>query len=298
MIFSPSCILCDADAAGMAQLTLFDVHAAAESQPAQSLTSRLLGSLERLFPPLEHAPLQRGEQTAYEFDKAASSFQPFIDEVGGVEDARVLDFGCGWGGETLWLAQQAAAVDGCDVDLSALCEAERQRRRTRAWNVNFSLSQDNALPYPSNHFDLVFSTNAFEHVMQPAAMLNEIYRVLKPGGRLLTRFGPLFYSPLGYHLPWACRVPYAHLVFGLRPILQRRNLKRTPLQATSWAQLGLNQMTYEQFANAVDQQAWTRIRLGRMAVRGHRWMAALPGAGRLFTFGIDVHLQKPTSPGG
>ena len=43
------------------------------------------------------------------------------------------------------------------------------------------------IPYPDSSFDVVFADNVMEHVVEPTAMLSEIRRVLKPGGRFLAK---------------------------------------------------------------------------------------------------------------
>src|SRR5690606_37426508 len=131
----------------------------------------------------------------------------------GLDGKTVLDFGCGWGGESAWLAQRAGRVVGCDINPDALEDARRFQVRSGLRNLEFARCDDRTLPFDDATFDAVFSTNVFEHVMRPATMLSEIGRVLKPGGSFVTTFGPLFYSPLGYHLPWATQVPWAHVLF-------------------------------------------------------------------------------------
>ena len=41
------------------------------------------------------------------------------------------------------------------------------------------------LNFPDNEFDLVFSNSVLEHVKNPKKALQEMYRVIKPGGKLL-----------------------------------------------------------------------------------------------------------------
>jgi len=101
--------------------------------------------------------------------------------------ARWLDVGCGrhliprWMKDGVeWedmLALQAAALVGIDPDFAAV----RDNRSCR-----FKLNANaGALPFAGGSFDFVTSNMVFEHVENPLALLIEIRRVLRPGGRLL-----------------------------------------------------------------------------------------------------------------
>ncbi len=41
------------------------------------------------------------------------------------------------------------------------------------------------LPFPDNHFDSIFSSEVFEHIFNLPEIMDELYRVLKPGGKIL-----------------------------------------------------------------------------------------------------------------
>ena len=70
------------------------------------------------------------------------------------------------------------------------------------------------LAFGDESFDVVYSYDAFEHFADPAAVLQQGIRVLRPGGFLFASFGPLYASPWGAH-QWHCiDVPYCHLLFG------------------------------------------------------------------------------------
>jgi len=267
----------------------------ADSPADLSLRARLLLALERRFPTVD-APVHGQEQAAYEYAKATGSYAPFVEAIGGLEGKTVLDFGCGWGGETAWLAERAERAVGTDIDASALDAARAFGRERAITNVTFEPCTDRTLPFEDGQFDAIFSTNVFEHVMRPTDMLREIRRVLKPGGAFVSTFGPLFYSPLGYHLPWATQAPFAHLVFGLRPMIEVRNLKRQPgIAVSTWEETGLNRITFAKFRAAVEASGLEAHRLRRLPVRGMTTLAKLPGVGDLFTFGIDCHLRRPVA---
>lgn len=88
----------------------------------------------------------------------------------------VLDVGCGNG-----IALQA--LDGWDrksgVDVS---EELLKLARAKGIDAHFCDVDENNLPFPDNTFDLVVSSDVIEHVLHTDHLLNEINRVLKPGG--------------------------------------------------------------------------------------------------------------------
>jgi len=63
-------------------------------------------------------------------------------------------------------------------------------------------------------FDVVFSYNTFEHLQDPHTALEEIVRILKPGGAAFLSFGPLFWSPWGLHAFETLFVPYPQVLFS------------------------------------------------------------------------------------
>jgi len=274
-----------------------------ESTPRDtlSLRARILQSLEAAFP-LVDAPATREDISAWELDKATGSYQPFIDEVGGLEGKAVLDFGCGHGGETLWLAQNGAAAVGVDIDNHSLAECYRLARAhpfADPERLRFREATTSSVPVEDNSIDLILSTNVFEHVMDIPGILAELHRVLKPGGSLMTRFGPLFYSPRGYHLSWATQVPWAHLLFGFKPVIEVRNQKRQPaIHPETWEDTGLNRLTFARFKRSVAQSGFEVRRLERIPACGLSSLANIPGVGELFTFGIETHLRKPVNAAG
>ncbi len=69
------------------------------------------------------------------------------------------------------------------------------------------------LPVPTDSIDLVISFNVLEHVPDPRAGLQEIVRVLRPGGNFFTVFGPPFNAPAGPHLTRFIDLPYMHHLF-------------------------------------------------------------------------------------
>lgn len=93
---------------------------------------------------------------------------------------RVLEVGCGTGNYVIAL-EQATGASSIGVDPSAEMLAVA---RARTAGVRFVLGAAEALPFPDEHFDFVFSIDVIHHVANPAASLAASFRVLRPGGRL------------------------------------------------------------------------------------------------------------------
>lgn len=106
---------------------------------------------------------------------------------------RVLEIGCGTGNLALLVkrARPQLEVVGLDPDPNALARAARKARRARL-ELELDRGFADQLPYPDATFDRVLSALMFHH-LEPdlrAASLQEVRRVLRPGGSLhLLDFG-------------------------------------------------------------------------------------------------------------
>ena len=104
--------------------------------------------------------------------------------VAGAE--RVLDAGCGSGRLTVALAQAGAAVTGIDTNAGQLSEAGR---RAASASIDLNLLEadfNERLPFADCAFAAVASRLALMAADDPVATLQELRRVLEPGGRLVT----------------------------------------------------------------------------------------------------------------
>lgn len=106
---------------------------------------------------------------------------------------RVLDLGCGTGALTLIAksAQPDIEITGLDPDEKALARARRKLQR-EGLSVHLEQGFGDALPFADQSFDRVLSSFMFHHLesAQKPAVLREVFRVLRPGGRLhLLDFG-------------------------------------------------------------------------------------------------------------
>jgi SAM-dependent methyltransferase len=94
----------------------------------------------------------------------------------------VLDIACGEGYGSRMLADVAARVIGIDISDAAVAHA---RQTYRSPNLEYRTGSCAAIPLESGSVDLVVSFETIEHHDQHDEMLDEIARVLKPGGVLI-----------------------------------------------------------------------------------------------------------------
>jgi trans-aconitate methyltransferase len=97
-------------------------------------------------------------------------------------DERILDLGCGDGQLTQRLAATGARVQGVDASAPMVAAA-------RARGVAVDEARAESLPYGNGTFDAVFSNAALHWVRGQDAMLAEVHRVLRPGGRFVAEMG-------------------------------------------------------------------------------------------------------------
>jgi len=98
----------------------------------------------------------------------------------------VLDVGCGPGTDTIPLAQLVGStgqVNGVDYEEEMIAEAEKYAEKTgvSAW-VKHKKANAISLPFESGYFDSCRSERLFQHLLNPAAALDEMARVTKIDG--------------------------------------------------------------------------------------------------------------------
>ena len=97
---------------------------------------------------------------------------------------RLLDFGCGPGTISVGLAKAVAPGEfhGIDVEESQVDLARRTARAAGCENVEFRMGSVTDLPFDDGWFDVAHCNAVLMHVPDIRAALNELKRVLKPGG--------------------------------------------------------------------------------------------------------------------
>jgi ubiquinone/menaquinone biosynthesis C-methylase UbiE len=185
------------------------------------------------------------------FSASEFSLSSLLDNCRLDPDNLVLDVGAGMGWSTALLtARTGARVFGVDLHQYDSCtgnsfRGELMKRLMRHRpvlmkepgferfqhleqvidNCAFFTMDAQQLLFRDELFDFVFSLNAFEHICHPGQALQEISRVLKPGGHVFLQFTPLYFSDGGHHLYGLTDIPWIHLLY------ERAEIKKIILDA-------------------------------------------------------------------
>ncbi|MCD4832075.1 MAG: class I SAM-dependent methyltransferase [Anaerohalosphaeraceae bacterium] len=134
-----------------------------------------------------------------------------------ISDKKMLDVGCGWGGNVVAAVQMGAVVTGCDVDEDVL-EVAGLRAKINGVLPELIQAPAENLPFADNEFDYVQSICVLEHVRDVSKSVNEMVRVLKPGGVGFVQV-PNYWLPIEPHykilFPPKCPRPLAKIYLKL-----------------------------------------------------------------------------------
>jgi 2-polyprenyl-3-methyl-5-hydroxy-6-metoxy-1,4-benzoquinol methylase len=121
--------------------------------------------------------------------------------LGNIEGKRVCDFCCGHGEMSVYLAKCGAYVDAFDVsEIGVECVKKLAQANNVKDQVAVKVRSAYKTEYPSGYFDAVLAAGALHHLHLPYA-LEEIKRILKPGGKLVF-LEPIVSHPLMEFIKW------------------------------------------------------------------------------------------------
>lgn len=173
---------------------------------------------------------------------------------------RVLDFGCGMGGMSLWYAKNwKCKVYGVDIDGQHIAIADALKAKHNIKNVTFEKRDIVNQPLPpqlEGSFDVIFMNDVAEHI--PYDVLEKIFaefkRLLNPKGRIFVSYPP-WHSPYASHVTRVTRLPWCQ--FLPQPILlkwiEKKNIKISGEHESDLleAYKGLNHLTHKRLTKIV-----------------------------------------------
>jgi ubiquinone/menaquinone biosynthesis C-methylase UbiE len=122
-----------------------------------------------------------------------------LDQIAG---KKVLDIGCGIGHHTVFHALYGAEAYGCDISSVGVATGARMAQANNVADLcHFAVASASDLPYKDKHFDVVVINAVLHHIIKYPNVRAEVWRVLKPRGRLFIAEG-LRENPVYIALRW------------------------------------------------------------------------------------------------
>ena len=110
--------------------------------------------------------------------KSKKTVSVLKDFFGTLNDKCLLDLGCSTGIMTNYYSKYFKESTGIDIDKEAIVYAEKNNGE----NAKYVLQNGDETNFPADTFDVITCTQIYEHVPDSKKLLDEIYRLLKPGG--------------------------------------------------------------------------------------------------------------------
>lgn len=171
---------------------------AATATTADPAAERLFADRARALG-LDPAGAWVGGYVDYEWRK----LRPLLDGYGlDLRGLEALEFGCNFGASSIVLARLGASVVGVDVDPGAVDLARCNAARHGRPDIDLRhVADTRRLPFGDARFDFVLCNSVLEYVdaAHLGAIIAELHRVIKPGGRLLVTGTSSRLSPLEIH---------------------------------------------------------------------------------------------------
>ncbi|NJR31617.1 MAG: methyltransferase domain-containing protein [Chamaesiphon sp. CSU_1_12] len=128
---------------------------------------------------------QRSEERRFQRQEIMQPIEEKLWKQANIAAANpILDIGCGIGRTTRAMAIDNPHSHIIGIDSSAKIVNLAQNSGHNLPNLDFKIGNIERLNLPDNYSDLVFIRLLIQHLDRPLTALSEIYRVLKPGGRI------------------------------------------------------------------------------------------------------------------
>lgn len=97
------------------------------------------------------------------------------------DNIQFLEIGCGMGTDALQIAKKGIEVTAIDLTDEGIRLA-KDRFSLNNYSADLRIADAENLPFEDTYFDIVYSFGVLHHIPDTQKAINEIYRVLKPGG--------------------------------------------------------------------------------------------------------------------
>jgi len=118
----------------------------------------------------------------YRFDKLR--YLPGVVDFSGYAGKQLLELGCGVGTDLVRFARGGADVTGVDLAETAI-ELAHRNFELRGLAADLRVGNGEALELEDESFDVVYAHGVLQYTANPQKMIDEAWRVLRPGGELI-----------------------------------------------------------------------------------------------------------------
>jgi ubiquinone/menaquinone biosynthesis C-methylase UbiE len=135
-----------------------------------------------------------------------------------LDGKKVLDVGCGYGGKSVYMAENTGLSEITGFDLPEVFDPEvaaRYAHEQGLSQVSFTTGHGEDIPFGDDEFDAVVVDDVLEHVQNPERTMKECRRVLKPGGLAIIKF-PSIKMMMSHHFDRALKYPALHWIRPMR----------------------------------------------------------------------------------
>lgn len=152
------------------------------------------------------------------------------------EGALVLDCAAGTGEFSLAAAKRAKEVLCTDLSQAMLDRARAKARRAGAGNIRFAVRDMTALPDGDGSFNVVIAANVLHLLPDPEQAVRELWRVVRPGGKLILPTYLQGETTRGFRLAIRCyqlagfRFEHAYTFAAYRDLLEGLSLGKASLE--------------------------------------------------------------------
>lgn len=167
--------------------------------------------------------------TIYDEKERPKTIYPFllarylVDRFSIPAGSLLLDVGCGRGDFTFGFHENGLKTEGLDISEFSAQEFSKNKMKIYVTDIFYD-----PWPIPDNYADVVFSKSVLEHIHNPDHFMRETYRILKPGGRIITMTPDwetgyrIFYDDHTHVQPYTKR--------GLRDLLKMFNFHKVAVE--------------------------------------------------------------------
>lgn len=120
------------------------------------------------------------ELDAYRYEKL--DYLPRVVDFAGLRGMQLLEVGCGVGTDLIRMARMGARVTGVEIAEVAI-QLARQNFAQNDLPAKLCLMNGERLAFQDNSFDVVYAHGVLQYTADPQRMVDEIHRVLRPGGK-------------------------------------------------------------------------------------------------------------------